>query len=529
MATLRLSSPDAAAQWLRARVRGALVTDHRRVRPGDGFVAWPGRRVDARQFARSALAAGAAACLVEHDGADAFAFDDERIATLPGLKAAAGVVADAFHGHPSAVLDVVAATGTNGKTSTAWWTAQALTALGRRCALVGTLGIGEPPRIGAADGEPPRIGAAGGEPPHPDTGAPAALETTGLTTPDAVQLHAALRRFVDAGFAACAMEASSIGLDEHRLAGVRIAVALFSNLTRDHLDHHGTMQAYGEAKRRLFAWPGLRAAVVNVDDPFGARLADELRREGRLDLWTCSTQGAARLAARDLRYAGDGLAFDVVEDGVAHPVASTLIGSFNVANVLLVVGALRALGVPLADAAAVVPELTPVPGRMERVLPPDVDAAAMPEVVVDYAHTPDALEKVLVALRPLAAARGGRLWCVFGCGGNRDATKRAPMGAVAERLADVVVLTSDNPRGERPGAILEQIAAGLREPQRARVIEDRAAAIAAAVGEARACDVVLLAGKGHEDYQEVDGTRRPFSDLAEAERALRARATGAAR
>jgi UDP-N-acetylmuramoyl-L-alanyl-D-glutamate--2,6-diaminopimelate ligase len=520
MTTTRLASPDAAAQWLRARVRGALVTDHRRVRPGDGFVAWPGRHVDARQFARSALAAGAAACLVEHDGADAFAFDDERIATLPGLKATAGVVADAFHGHPSAALDVVAVTGTNGKTSTAWWTAQALTALGRRCALVGTLGIGEPPRIGAAGGEPPR----------PDTGAPPALQTTGLTTPDAVQLHAALRGFADAGFAACAMEASSIGLEEHRLAGLRIAVALFSNLTRDHLDYHGTMEAYGAAKRRLFAWPGLRAAVVNVDDAFGARLADELRREGRLDLWTCSTQGPARLAARDLRYAGDGLAFDVVEDGgAAYPVASTLIGSFNVANGLFVLGALRALGVPLADAAAVVPRLTPVPGRMERVLPPDVDAAAVPEVVVDYAHTPDALEKVLVALRPLAAARGGRLWCVFGCGGNRDATKRAPMGAVAERLADVVVLTSDNPRGEHPGAILEQIAAGLREPQRARVIEDRAAAIATAVGEARACDVVLLAGKGHEDYQEVDGTRRPFSDLAEAERALRARAAGATR
>jgi UDP-N-acetylmuramoyl-L-alanyl-D-glutamate--2,6-diaminopimelate ligase len=509
MATARLSTPDAAAQWLRARVRGELVADSRRVRPGDGFVAWPGRSVDARQFARSALAAGASACLVEHDGADAFAFVDERIATLPGLKAAAGVVADAYHGHPSAMLDVIATTGTNGKTSTAWWTAQALTSLGRRCALVGTLGIGEPPR--------------------PDTGAPAALESTGLTTPDPMQLHAALRRFADTGFAACAMEASSIGLDEHRLAGVRVAVAMFSNLTRDHLDYHGTMDAYGAAKRRLFAWPDLRAAVVNVDDAFGARLADELRREGRVELWTCSTQGGARLAAGDLRYHADGLAFDVVEDdGAAQPVASTLIGSFNVANVLLVIGALRALGVPLADALAVVPRLTPVPGRMERVLPAGVDASAGPEVVVDYAHTPDALEKVLVALRPLAAARGGRLWCVFGCGGNRDATKRAPMGAVAERLADVVVLTSDNPRGERPGAILEQIAVGFAQPRRARVIEDRAAAIAGAIGEAHAHDVVLLAGKGHEDYQEVDGLRRPFSDVDEAARALRARAAAGA-
>ena len=501
MAMARLKSPEAAAQWLRERVSGALRSDSRLVQPGDGFVAWPGYAVDRRQFARTALAGGAAACLVEHEGAEAFAFENERIASLPGLKASAGVVADAYYGRPSAALDVVATTGTNGKTSTAWWTAQALALLGRRCGLIGTLGIGEPPLSGGA----------------------AALEPSGLTTPDPVQLHATLRRFADAGFAACALEASSIGLEEQRLAGLRVAVAMFTNLTRDHLDYHGTMEAYGAAKRRLFAWPGLRAAVVNVDDAFGAALADDLRREGALDLWTVSTRGGARLAGHDLRYVDDALAFDVVEGAARHTVRSATIGDYNASNLLLVLGALRALGVALADAVAAVPRLTPVPGRLQRVLAAGVDAARTPEVVVDYAHSPDALEKALAALRPLAAARGGRLWCVFGCGGNRDATKRPLMGAVAERLADAVVLTSDNPRDEAPAAILEQVAAGFADRTRARVVEDRRAAIGLAVREAGAHDVVLLAGKGHEDYQEIAGTRRPFCDADEAAAALRAR------
>jgi UDP-N-acetylmuramoyl-L-alanyl-D-glutamate--2,6-diaminopimelate ligase len=516
-----LPDPAAAAAWLRARVRGTLRTDSRRVQPGDGFLAWPGRSTDARHHVPQALAAGAAACLVERAGVEAWAFDDARIAALAGLAAQAGEVADACFDRPSAALDVVAVTGTNGKTSTAWWTAQALGALGRRCALVGTLGIGEPPRIGAAGGEPPPIGAAAA----PGT----AFVATGLTTPDAVQLHAALRGFVDRGCTACAIEASSIGLEQSRLAGLRIAVAQFSNLSRDHLDHHGTLAAYWAAKRRLFDWPGLRAAVVNVDDAHGAELAAALRRAGRIDVWTCSTRGAARLAARDLRHGRRGLDFTLAEDGgAALPVASPVVGEFNVANLLLVVGALRALGVALADAAAVVPALGAVPGRMQRVaVPAGAPAAALPEVVVDYAHSPDALAHVLAALRPLAAARGGRLWCVFGCGGDRDPGKRAPMGEIAARGADRVVLTSDNPRSEPPAAILAQIAAGAAGAAHVRSVEDRAAAIAQAVAEADARDVVLIAGKGHEDTQEAAGVRRPFSDAAEAARALAARAGGA--
>jgi UDP-N-acetylmuramoyl-L-alanyl-D-glutamate--2,6-diaminopimelate ligase len=501
MALSHLADAEAAAHWLRARATGTLRSDSRLVRPGDAFMAWPGAAHDARRFVAGALAAGAGACLVAAEGVEAFDFDDERVAALPGLKAAAGRVADAFFGTPSAALELVAATGTNGKTSTSWWTAQALTALGRRCGLVGTLGIGEPPRAGE------------------DTGA--AIEFTGLTTPDPVSFHAALRRFADAGFRACALEASSIGLVEQRLAGARIAVAQFTNFTRDHLDFHGDMQAYWACKRVLFDWPGLRAAVLNLDDPQGAALAQALTARGDLDLWTYSLQQPARLRAEGLRYEDGGLAFELREDGRAHPVRSRLIGDYNASNLLAVLGALSALGVPLAEAVAVVPRLTPVPGRMQQLR---VEAAESgPEVVVDYAHTPDALEKALTALRPLARARGGRLWCVFGCGGDRDATKRPLMGEIAQRLADDVVLTSDNPRSEPPGAILAQIAAGLSHEARATVIEDRREAIHDAVRSADPADVLLIAGKGHEDYQDVGGRKLPFSDIDEALNALRTR------
>ncbi|EGJ11505.1 UDP-N-acetylmuramoyl-L-alanyl-D-glutamate--2,6-diaminopimelate ligase [Rubrivivax benzoatilyticus] len=483
MPLTRLKSPEAAARWLSSWVTGTLRTDSRLVQPGDAFIAWPGYANDGRRFVQQALDAGASTCLVELDGVEAFGFEDARVATLPDLKAVTGDIAHAYFEHPSQRLKLVATTGTNGKTSTAWWTAQALTRLGQRCGVMGTLGVGEP----------------------------GAVRATGLTTPDPVTLHAAFRGFVDQGFAACALEASSIGIVEHRLDAAEIDVALFTNFTRDHLDYHGTMAAYWEAKRRLFAWPGLKAAVINVDDEQGARLAAEPLA---LDVWTYAVNGAARLVARDVRYVDGGLAFTLHEGDAAVEVRSTLIGEYNVHNLLAVLGGLRALGVALADAAAVVPALTPVPGRMQRVPGEHV------EVVVDYAHTPDALEKVLQALRPLAAARGGRLWCVFGCGGNRDATKRPLMGAIAARLADRVVATSDNPRDEAPCFILSQILAGVAGHDEVDVIEDRHEAIAYAVANAAPGDVVLLAGKGHEDYQEIKGVRRPFSDETEARAAL---------
>ena len=497
MALVRLESVHEATAWLAARGARSLASDSRKVAPGGAFIAWPGRTRDARTFVGAALQVGAAACLVEARDVDAFGFDDARIAALPALESKTGPIASAFFGEPSTRLQMVASTGTNGKTSTAWWTAQALSRLGSRCGVVGTLGVGDP------DGS---------------------IESTGLTTPDPVALQAALRSFVERGYVACAIEASSIGLVEDRLAGTRIDVALFTNFTQDHLDHHGDMAAYWQAKRALFDWPGLRAAVVNLDDAQGARLAAELGGGG-VDLWTYSARSDARLIARDVDYADAGLRFEVVEGGASVRVATALIGDYNVANLLGVIGALRSLGHALPAIANALAHLTPVPGRMQRV----PFEGTGPQVVVDYAHTPDALEKALAALQPFAAERGGALVCVFGCGGNRDAGKRPLMGAIAQRLAQRVVVTSDNPRDENPAFILLQIVAGLAGSQaRVKVIEDRTQAIREAVRDAADADVILVAGKGHEDYQEVRGVRRPYSDLEVARAALVARAGGPA-
>ena len=491
----RLATPADAARWLRARAPSAgaaLRADSRRVQPGDVFVAWPGAATDGRAHVGSALAAGAAACLVEADGAERFVLDETRVAVMPDLKALAGEVAAAWHGQPSDALAVLAVTGTNGKTSTAWWLAQALSATAQRCGVIGTLGIGQPPQV----------------------------RSTGLTTPDPVTLQAAFADFRGQGYAACAIEASSIGIAEHRLAGTRVRVALFTNFTRDHLDYHGDMARYWAAKRRLFGWPGLEAAVINVDDPAGAGLAAELALEAGLDCWTVSADGPARLRAEGVHYREGGLAFDVVEGEARASLRSTLIGDYNVHNLLGVIGGLRALGISLDAAVATVPGLTPVPGRMQRV--PGPAGRAAPDVVVDYAHTPDALDKVLLSLRPLARSRGGRLWCVFGCGGDRDASKRPLMGAAAARGADELVITSDNPRGEDPRVILAQVGQGVPEG-RARAEVDRRRAIVQAVHAATPADVVLIAGKGHEDYQEIAGQRLPFSDVQEAGQALGSR------
>lgn len=492
-----LHDVGSAVAWLRSRGVKQLRTDSRRVQPGDAFIAWPGYANDGRQFVASAFAAGAAACLVEAKGAEAFHFDGAQVGALAGLKAAAGSLASAWYEQPSKRLDVVAVTGTNGKTSTAWWVAQSLSLLGRRCGVVGTLGVGEPPSAAAAPN--------------------ASIKSTGLTTPDPVALQAGFKAFVDQGFKACAIEASSIGIVEHRMAGTQVAVALFTNFTRDHIDYHGSMEAYWAAKAELFMWPGLRAAVLNVDDERGASLAPALH--GLMDVWTYSTDdskaGAARLRASDIAYRDGGLVFTVHEGDALTPVRTGLIGDYNVSNVLAVLGGLRALGFALADAARVCAQFTPVPGRMQQ-----VGGGEQPVVVIDYAHTPDALEKALQAVRPFAQERQGTLWCVFGCGGNRDATKRPLMGAIAEREADRVIVTSDNPRLEPPAEILTQITAGMARPDRALVIEDRRAAIVHAVMQAQPQDVILVAGKGHEAEQDIGGVKHPFSDVEESRTAL---------
>ena len=483
----QLQTPGQAARWLRQRVAGdGLWTDSRKVHAGDGFIAWPGAANDARQYVGGLLETGARACLVERDGAQAYGFIDERVASYSGLKLATAPIAAEFFGHPSQKLDLLAVTGTNGKTSTAWWLAQALAHLDRPCGIVGTLGMGQPD----------------------------AMVFNGLTTPDPVLLQQQLRRWVDAGFAACALEASSIGIAEHRLDATDIRVAIFTNFTQDHLDYHGDMQAYWDAKARLFAWPGLKSAVLNIDDPKGQTLALSLRDSG-LDVWTVSCTAPARLRAEAIHQGLETMSFYVREGEECHRLSTALVGHYNVSNLLGVIAALRAIGLPLREIVQACAHLSAVPGRMDAIAVP-----GRPLVVVDYAHTPDALEKVLGALRPLADGRAGKLWCVFGCGGERDAGKRPLMAAAAEQGADHVVLTSDNPRSEDPSIIIGQILKGFSRSGRVDVQPDRALAIANTVARAQPGDVILIAGKGHESYQESAGIKLPFSDKAQAEAAL---------
>jgi UDP-N-acetylmuramoyl-L-alanyl-D-glutamate--2,6-diaminopimelate ligase len=498
--TLILEQPEAVVRWLRAQGTQALQCDSRRLRPGDAFIAWPGAAQDGRRYAAAALAAGAVACLVEREGCESWGFDDPRIVAVPGLKAVCGDIASLFHGEPSRQLSVVALTGTNGKTSTGWWTAQWLAALGEPAALAGTLGMGVPGRD---------------------------FEPTGLTTPDPVSWQAGLRRWADAGIGAAVVEASSIGLQEGRLNATRIRSAVFSNLTQDHLDYHGSMEAYWQAKRALFDWPGLEVAVVNLDDAHGAELAAELqpRAAGELDLWTIALRAPqARLRVSDWSLTATGLRFEVVErqadgqDGAPHQIRLPLVGEYNLYNLLSALAVVRAHGHGLEAAVAAAAALTPVPGRMQSAWPGD--EAGQPLVLVDYCHTPDALEKALQALRPLAQQRGGQLCCVVGCGGDRDPGKRPLMAAAVEREADRLLLTSDNPRSEDPLQILAQMGVGLVRPETVEVEPDRAAAIARMVAKAGAQDIVLLAGKGHEDYQEIAGVKRPFSDLEQGRSAL---------
>jgi len=503
-----LHTPQQAAQWLHQRGCAQLHSDSRQVRAGDGFLAWPGARSDGRSHVPEVMARGARACLVEQEG---FAWDTlvsadpmkntarsgESVGTYAGLRRHSGAIAAAYHGHPSKALDVLAITGTNGKTSTAWWLAHALQAMGRGCAVVGTLGMGDVAQAAQW--------SHGG----------------GLTTPDSVLLQAGLRQFVDQGLEACAIEASSIGLREHRLDGTVLRLAVFTNFSQDHLDYHDSMDNYWQAKAALFDWPDLPAAVVNVDDAQGCRLAQTLLdRKRPAQVWTFSCQGPARVQARHIRWhssseGGAGLAFEVCEGDEALALQTRMVGAFNVSNVLAVIAALRALGHPLADAVQACAHLPSVPGRMN-----SLGGVKQPLVVVDYAHTPDALEKALQALHSVAQQRQGKLWCVVGCGGERDVGKRPLMARVAEAQAQCVVLTSDNPRSEDPLAILAQMRAGLQQPDRAQVQADRRQAITDALAQAHARDVVLIAGKGHEMYQDIQGQRLPFSDAQLAQACL---------
>jgi UDP-N-acetylmuramoyl-L-alanyl-D-glutamate--2,6-diaminopimelate ligase len=471
-----------------------ITADSRQVESGWAFAAYPGTRADGRDFIGEAIARGADAVLWDSRG---FSWRPEwKVPNVPvdHLQPKLGYLADFIYGSPSESLWVVGVTGTNGKTSCAHWIATALDRPGRRAAVLGTLGNG-------------LVGAL----------APAAN-----TTADAASLHATLAQLREAGATEAVMEVSSHGLDQGRVNGVKFDVALFTNLTRDHLDYHGTMAAYGLAKARLFTWPGLKTSVINADDPFGQSLIDAARHRGQRVL-SYGVSGAD-VRASGFVMAADGLKLSVTTPWGTGEVATRIVGAFNVHNLLGTLGVLLSSDLPLEEALAALARLTPPPGRMQR-----LGGGDQPLVVVDYAHTPDALEKVLGALRS-AVVPGHQLVCVFGCGGERDPGKRPEMGRAAANLADRVVITSDNPRGESPSEIASAVSRGVRESgNRHWTIElDRGKAIRATIAEAQAGDVVLLAGKGHEDYQERDGVRVPFSDALEAERALAQRDSGKA-
>jgi UDP-N-acetylmuramoyl-L-alanyl-D-glutamate--2,6-diaminopimelate ligase len=469
-----------------------VVADSRAVQSGDLFLAYPGARTDGRRFIADAIQRGAAAVLWEKEG---FAWPEEF--ALPqigcaGLGDIAGEIADQVYGSPSGKMRVIGVTGTNGKTSSSQWIARTLAHLHQRCGVIGTLGTGFPGEL-----------------------------VEGLnTTPDPISVQAALADFASRGAQAVAMEVSSIGLDQGRVNGVRFDTAILTNLTRDHLDYHHSMEAYAAAKAKLFDWPGLRVAVLNADDPFGVELAHHLA--GRLASVIAYTTekvlptlpGTVRvLAARSIQGTPTGMRFTVSWQGRSAEIEAALVGHFNVSNLLAVIAALLTGGHSLEEAREAILSLTPPPGRMQA-----IGGVMAPLVVVDYAHTPDALEKALAALRPTAHARGGKLCCVFGCGGDRDPGKRSMMGVLATRLADQVFVTSDNPRSEDPLAIINEILVGAPD---ARQIPDRAEAIRVALESASADDVILIAGKGHEPYQDVAGVKHPFSDIEQARLALR--------
>jgi UDP-N-acetylmuramoyl-L-alanyl-D-glutamate--2,6-diaminopimelate ligase len=462
-----------------------LTLDSRQVRPGSLFLALPGTRSDGRDHIKQALEAGAIAVAYEsadgRHGADLQDFAS-RVAMVPiaGLATQVSAIAGRFYQEPSHNLGLIGITGTNGKTSVSQMLAQALSSMGKPCGVIGTLGSGLLP----------------------------ALTDHGMTTPDAVSVQQQLADMCDQGAGWVCMEVSSHALDQGRVAALEFDLAVFTNLSRDHLDYHGDMAHYAGAKAKLFDRP-LQAAIINLDDAFGLELIE--RSPSRCMTYSLSN-AEADLYCSAIEYTSAGICATLHTSRRKAVLASPLLGEFNLANLLAVVCTLLALEVRLDRAVELAAGLAPPAGRMQR-----LGGRGQPLVVIDYAHTPDALEKALAAMRAHVA---GNLTCVFGCGGDRDSGKRPLMGQIAERNADRVLVTDDNPRSESSQHIIEHILAGMQHPEAAKVTASRAEAIHNSIVHAQVGDVILLAGKGHETYQEIDGVRHPFSDIEQATRAL---------
>lgn len=465
-----------------------LATDSRLVKKGDIFLAYPGEKTDGRKFINNAITSGASAIIWDKDN---FVWDDQyqipNIA-ISNLKMAVGEIASSVYGYPSQKLWMVGITGTNGKTSCSHWISDCLTRLGKKTVAIGTLG----------------------------SGFPGSLTEGSNTTPDALILQRDLAYYAVQGAQAAVMEVSSIGIEQGRINGTHFNIALFTNLTRDHLDYHGTIEAYGNAKAKLFDWTGLEYAIINIDDEFGIKLFNERRGAQTIGYGFNAIESYDKkyLWGRDLVLSEDGITFTINSFWGEIKVKSSLLGAFNASNILAVISVLVVSGVSLVDAGNAVSLLKPVAGRMQC-----FGGGEKPLVVVDYAHTPDALQKTLSALRDFLPQKG-RLLCVFGCGGDRDRGKRPIMGGIATTLANQIIITSDNPRNENPLDIIKEILAGVKN-KNYFIEEDRKTAIEKAIKSAKSGDIVLIAGKGHESYQEVQGVKHHFSDIEVTEYVLR--------
>lgn len=462
-----------------------LQTDSRNVGSGDAFVALAGAATAADYYVDMAIAAGATVVLLESESeSECREYQGALIVPVAGLRQLLGKIAARFYEHPSRRLRLIGVTGTNGKTSVSHYVAQILGHAGVSCGVLGTLGYG----------------------------LPGALQEASHTTPDVVQTNRVLTGILAQGGRAAAMEVSSHGLDQGRVDGLTITGAVFTNLTRDHLDYHGSMEAYGAAKARLFEREDVQFSVINFDDPFGRQLYENL--DGKCDRIRYSRhESQTELWLKDFHPTDDG--FRAVVDGEwgGFELSVPLMGSFNVSNVLAATATALTLNVTVEQVQQAAAKLVPPPGRLERFC-----GANGVRAVVDYAHTPDALANALAALRPHVT---GRLICVFGCGGDRDSGKRPEMAKEAQKNADVIIVTDDNPRTENPESIVQGILAGFSSPDSARIIHDRAEAIHVAITMASADDLVLVAGKGHECWQEIAGQKLPFSDAAQVRQVLK--------
>lgn len=461
--------------------------DSRKVEHGDLFIAYPGFAVDGRKYIQDAIKKGARAILLEGEGEAVACNENVTLITLPQVRAKVGLIAAKFYGYPARQLTVIGVTGTSGKTSCAHFIASALTSLGKKCGFIGTIGAGF-------------IGE---------------LQPLLNTSPDPITLQKCLFDFLQNGAEAVAMEVSSIGLVQDRMQGIEFTIAIFTNLSRDHLDYHVDMESYGAAKKILFHWPKLKHAVINLDDQFGKKLLAELPKKLPCIAYSLENQEQTKypiITASQIKLGLHGIKALVNSPWGSGNLKSELLGRFNVSNLLVVLSVLGILEIPFELALQTIGKLKTVAGRVQT-----LGGGKKPLVVIDYAHKPDALEQVLITLREHCS---GKLWCVFGCGGDRDRGKRPIMGQIAERYSDHVIITNDNPRTENPEEIIKEILQGLLCPWAAEVEFDRRAAIAHAINCASANDIILIAGKGHEDYQIIGKEKTHFSDYEEAERQL---------